>query len=108
MRSMNRAGIAVARSGRPRTFLWLLALGGIALGASFWLSAPRAGASTLMDCLAQQNVCVVGDGQRLISAGQQAQLERQIGNSDIYLAVAPASPAGYDSAMNQVISGLSE
>jgi uncharacterized membrane protein YgcG len=107
---MNRAGIAVAGGGRPRGFLpavkWLLALGVIALAASLWLSASRASASTLTDCLSRQNVCVVGDGRGLVSAGQQAQLERQIGNSDIYLVVAASGSAGYNSAINQVISGL--
>ena len=107
---MNRAGIAVAGGGRPRGFphavKWLLALGVIALAASFWLSASRASASTLTDCLAQRNVCVVGDGRGLVSAGQQAQLEQQIGNSHIYLVVAASGSAGYNSAMNQIISGL--
>ena len=107
---MNRAGIGVAGGGRPRGFLpavkWLLALGVIALAASLWLSASRASASTLTDCLSRQNVCVVGDGRGLVSAGQQAQLERQIGNSDIYLVVAASGSAGYNSAMNQVVSGL--
>ena len=107
---MNRAGIAVAGGGRPRGFLpavkWLLALGVIALAASLWLSSSRASASTLTDCLAQQNVCVVGDGRGLVSAGQQAQLEQQIGSSDIYLVVAASGSAGYSSAMNQVISEL--
>ncbi len=41
---------------------WLLALGVSAL-AAFWLSASQASASTLKDCLAQENVCVSGDGR---------------------------------------------
>jgi uncharacterized membrane protein YgcG len=100
MRSMKRARIATAMAAV------LLALGVSAL-AAFWLSAPQASASTLTDCLAQQNVCVAGDGRGLVSEGQQAQLERQIGGDDIYLAVAASGPAGYNSAMNQVISALS-
>ena len=96
---------------RPRARLhavkWLLALGVSAL-AVFWLSAAPASASTLTDCLAQQNVCVVGDGRSLISEGQQAQLEQQIGGDDIYLAVAASGSAGYNSAMSQVINALSE
>src|SRR5712691_3211522 len=57
---------------------WLLALGVSAL-AVFWLSASQASASTLTDCLAQKHVCVAGDGRGLVSEGQQAQLEQQIG-----------------------------
>ena len=96
---------------RPRARLgpvkWLLALGVSAL-AVLWLSASPASASTLTDCLAQQHVCVAGDGRGLVSAGQQAQLEQQIGGDDIYLAVAASGSAGYNSAMSQVISALSE
>jgi uncharacterized membrane protein YgcG len=94
---------------RPRAgrlaVMWLLALGVIAL-AALGLSAPRASASTLTDCLARENVCVVGDGRGLVSEGQQAQLEQQIGDDDIYLAVAASGSAGYNSAMSQVISAL--
>jgi uncharacterized membrane protein YgcG len=125
MRSVNRAGIAAAVSGslgqlrrrpargglhrRPRVFphavTWVLALGVIAL-AALWLSAAPASSSTLTDCLARENVCVVGDDRGLVSAGQQAQLEQQIGSDDIYLVVAASGSAGYNSAMNQIVSGL--
>jgi len=70
------------------------------------LSPSPASASTLTDCLAQQHVCVTGNGRSLVSEGQQSQLERQIGGDDIYLVVAPSGSAGYDSAMNQIISAL--
>ena len=33
-------------------------------------------------------------------------MQRQIGGADIYLVVAASDPAGYDSAMTQVISAL--
>jgi hypothetical protein len=98
-----RAGINTVRGHAVKL---LLALGVSAL-AAFWLSASPASASTLADCLAQQHVCVAGDGRGLVSAGQQAQLERQIAGDDIYLAVAASDSAGYNSAMNQIISGLS-
>ena len=88
------------------TVMAALALGAFAL-AAFWLSASKASASTLTDCLAQQNVCVAGDGRGLVSEGQQAQLEQQIGGDDIYLAVAASDSTGYNSAMNQIISSLS-
>ncbi|HEY7278610.1 MAG TPA: hypothetical protein VH594_21760 [Trebonia sp.] len=97
---------------RPRAGLhavkWLLALGVIVVIALAALGLPvsRASASTLTDCLAQEHVCVVGDGRGLVSEGQQAQLEQQIGDDDIYLAVAASGAAGYNSAMNQVISAL--
>jgi uncharacterized membrane protein YgcG len=84
---------------------WMLALVVSAL-AVFWLSASPASASTLTDCLAQQNVCVVGDGRGLVSEGQQAQLEQRIGSDDIYLVVAASGSAGYNGAMNQIISTL--
>jgi hypothetical protein len=70
------------------------------------LMSPSASASTLTDCLAQQHVCVTGDGRSLVSEDQQSQLERQIGGDDIYLVVAPSGSSGYDSAMNQIISAL--
>jgi uncharacterized membrane protein YgcG len=70
------------------------------------LSPSPASASTLTDCLAQQHVCVTGNGRSLISEGQQSQLEQQIGGDDIYLVVAPSGSPGYDSAMNQIISAL--
>src|SRR5215468_1419548 len=70
------------------------------------LSPSPASASTLTDCLAQQHVCVTGNGRSLVSEGQQSQLERQIGGDPIYLVVAPSGSPGYDSAMNQIISAL--
>ena len=72
-----------------------------------WLSGPPAKASTLADCLAGQHVCVTSEGRSLISQGQQARLERQIGHDDIYLVVAASGPSGYDAAMRQIISVLS-
>ena len=95
MRSVKRAWVAAA----------LAAVTGVL--AMSWLSAGPARASTLTDCLARQNVCVAGDARGLVSAAQQAQLERQIGDADIYLAVAPSGPAGYDRAMSQVVGSLS-
>src|SRR5215813_7703580 len=83
----------------------LLALGVSAL-AAFWLVPAHAGASTLTDCLAQQHVCVASDGRSLISQSQEAKLEQQIGGDPIYLVVAAAGSAGYNSAMNQIISAL--
>jgi uncharacterized membrane protein YgcG len=62
-------------------------------------------ASTRTDCLAD-HVCVTGSGRSLISDGQQASLERQIGSDDIYLVVAPSGSSGYNSAMNQVVGDL--
>jgi len=95
MRSVKRAWTATALAAVTSTL------------AVLWLSASPASASTLTDCLAQRNVCVAGDARGLVSAGQQAQLERQIGDADIYLAVAPSGSAGYNSAMGQVVSALS-
>jgi len=63
--------------------------------------------STLGDCLARQHVCVTSEGRSLISQGQQAQLEQQIGGDDIYLVVAASGSSGYDVAMRQIISTLS-
>src|SRR5215475_6093406 len=83
----------------------LLALGMSAL-AAFWLVPSPASASALTDCLAQQHVCVAGDGRSLISQNQEADLERQIGGDPIYLVVAASGSSGYNSAMNQIISAL--
>jgi uncharacterized membrane protein YgcG len=83
----------------------LLALGVSAL-AAFLLFPSQASASTLTDCLAQQHVCVSSEGRSLISPGQEAQLERQIGGDAIYLVVAPSGSAGYKSAMDQIIAAL--
>ena len=65
-----------------------------------------ASASTLAQCLAQQHVCVSGGARSLISAGQEAQLERQIGARDIWVVAAPSGSSGYNSAMRQIISDL--
>jgi uncharacterized membrane protein YgcG len=88
----------------------LLALGVNMLAAlmlfPLLLSPSPASASTLTDCLAQQHVCVASDGRGLISQSQEADLERQIGGDPIYLVVAAPGSAGYDSAMNKIISAL--
>jgi hypothetical protein len=83
----------------------LLGLGAAAL-AVLWLVVAPASASTLADCLAKQHVCVASDGRALVSQGQQAQLERQIGGDAIYLVVAASGPSGYDSAMARIIAAL--
>ena len=70
------------------------------------LSGAPARAGTLSDCLAKHHVCVTSEGRSLISQGQQAQLEQQIGNGDIYLVVAASGSAGYNAAMRQIISTL--
>lgn len=74
--------------------------------AGLWLYPSQASAGTLADCLARQHVCVSGDGRALISQSQEAQLQRQIGGADIYLVVAASGPAGYQSAMTQIINML--
>ena len=66
----------------------------------------QASASTLAQCLTQQHVCVSGGARSLISAGQEAQLERQIGADNIWVVAAPSGSAGYNSAMRQIISDL--
>src|SRR5262252_7271140 len=83
----------------------LLAVGVCAVVA-FWLVPSHASASALTDCLARQHVCVASDGRSLISQGQEADLERQIGGDPIYLVVAASGSSGYNSAMNQIISAL--
>src|SRR5690349_11493887 len=82
---------------------------GLALGvlAALWLVPAQAGASTLPDCLAHQHVCVASSARSLVSQSQEAQLEQQIGGDNIYLVVAPSGSAGYNSAMNKIISDLS-
>jgi uncharacterized membrane protein YgcG len=84
----------------------LLALGVTAISLSLVSPSPAV-ASTLTDCLAQQHVCIAGNGRGLISEGQQAHLERQIGSDHIYLMVAPSGSSGYNATMNQIISALS-
>jgi uncharacterized membrane protein YgcG len=71
-----------------------------------WLAGSPAKASTLTDCLAKQHVCVASDGRSLVSASQQAQLERDIGRDDIYLVVAASGASGYNAAMGQIVSAL--
>ena len=80
------------------------ALAGLALLAG---NAGPARAATIQQCLSTQHVCVSADGRSLVSSGEQAQLEKQIGNDDIYLAVASAGSNGYNAAMQQLISTLS-
>jgi uncharacterized membrane protein YgcG len=79
----------------------------VGLVAVLLLIPAQASASALTDCLARQEVCVAGDGRSLISQGQQAKLERQIGGDPIYLVVAPSGPSGYNSSMNEIIGALS-
>jgi len=74
--------------------------------AAIWLSGSPARADTLADCLAKHHVCVTSEGRSLISQSQQDQLERDIGNDDIYLVVAASGSSGYDAAMRQIISTL--
>jgi len=66
-----------------------------------------AAASTRTDHRAD-HVYVTGSGRNLISDGQEARLERQIGSDDIYLVVAPSGSPGYNGAMNQVVGALDE
>ena len=79
----------------------------VAVVAALLLVPAQAGASTLTDCLAKQEVCIASDGRSLIPQGQQDKLERQIGGDPIYLVVAPSGPSGYNSSMNEIISALS-
>jgi len=74
--------------------------------AAIWLAGSPARADTLADCLAKHHVCVTSEGRSLISQSQQDQLERDIGNDDIYLVVAASGSSGYDAAMRQIISTL--
>jgi hypothetical protein len=85
-----------------------LLLLGVSLLAGLLLLAPAAAsaAGTLAGCLAKQHVCVSSAGRGLLSRSQEAQLERQIGDDDIYLVVAASGSAGYNSAMNQIIRDL--
>ena len=70
------------------------------------LFPAQASASTLAQCLAQQHVCVSGSARPIVSPGQEAQLERQIGAENIWVVVAPSGSAGYNSAMRQIITDL--
>ena len=76
------------RAGRARIARRVLLVLGVTAICAALLSPSPAGASTLTDCLAQQHVCVAGNGRGLISPGQQAQLEQRIGSDGIYLMVA--------------------
>jgi len=71
------------------------------------LAATPARAESLPGCLARQHVCVASDARVLVSQSQQDQLERDIGQDDIYLVVAAAGSQGYDAAMHQIINTLS-
>ena len=84
---------------------WLVL--GVGAFAALTLSPSHASASTLADCLAQRHVCVTSDSRNLVSAGQEAQLERQIGGDDIYLVITPSGSSGYNSAMTRIVSTLS-
>jgi hypothetical protein len=75
----------------------------LALGVPVGLPAQ---AATLTDCLASRHVCVDASARNLISQGQQQSLEQQIGNDSIYLVVAPAGSAGYNSAMRRLMGDL--
>jgi uncharacterized protein YpuA (DUF1002 family) len=57
----------------------------VAVVAALLLVPAQASAGALTDCLAKQEVCVVGDARSVISQSQQAKLERQIGGDPIYL-----------------------
>ena len=74
--------------------------------AVVFLAGAPARAGTLSDCLAKHHVCVTSEGRSLISQGQQAQLDQQIGDDDTYLVVAASGSSGYDAAMRQIISTL--
>jgi hypothetical protein len=86
----------------------LLIIGAI-LGMVLGLQAAgtSASASTLGDCLAQQHVCVSGSGRALLSPSQESQLERDIGQDQIYLVVGPSGASSYTAAMRQIIAALS-
>jgi hypothetical protein len=83
--------------------LMALVIGVLAVG---WLAGAPARADTLSGCLAKHHVCVTSAARSLISQGQQAKLEQQIGGDDIYLVAAASGPSGYDAAMRQIISTL--
>lgn len=80
-------------------------LGLQAAGASASASATVS-ASTLAGCLAQQHVCVSGSGRALLSSSQESQLERDIGQDQIYLVVAPSGASSYNAAMRRIIGTL--
>ncbi len=95
-----------------RVLIILVAVVAFGLALSAGVSAKAATetgsakAATISDCLTSEHVCVSGDARSLVSQGQQSQLERQIGDDDIYLVVAPSESSGYDPAMRQLISTL--
>jgi uncharacterized membrane protein YgcG len=92
-----------------KRLLTLVVLAGVLAGvlAALWLFPSPVSASTPADCLAQRNVCISSDGRGLITEGQQARLEQQIGRYDIYLVAAGSGSSGYNSSMNEIISTLS-
>jgi len=95
------------------TWLWsevlalkkLLLVGVTVLGV-FTLSSFHASAATPTECLAKHHVCVGSDGRSLISEGQRAQLERQIGDDAIYLVISASGASGYNRTMDRFISRL--
>ena len=74
--------------------------------AVLFLVPALAAASPPHGCLAD-HVCVTGTGRGLISGGQEQRLQRQIGDKDIYLVVAPSGSSGYNSEMRQIAGDLS-
>jgi len=78
----------------------------LGLPASAATRTGSAKAATLAECVASEHVCVSSDARSLVSQSQQSQLERRIGDDDIYLVVAPSGSSGYDPAMRQLIGTL--
>src|SRR6476620_3774137 len=74
-------------------------LGVLGVLAAIGLSGSPARADTLADCLRTHHVCVTTDGRSLVSQSQQTQLERAIGNDDIYLVAAGSGWGGYDGSV---------
>ena len=89
-----------------RRLLFIGAILGTVLGLQATSASASASASTLAGCLAQQHVCVSGS-RALISPSQKSQLERDIGQDQIYLVVAPSGTSSYNAAMRQIIATLS-
>jgi hypothetical protein len=96
----------LGRGGRLPALKWLLAVV-VSVLAVLTLSSFRASASTPTDCLAQHHVCVGSDSGSLISEGQRAQLEKQIGDDDIYVVIGASGASGYNRTMDRFISELS-
>src|SRR5882724_9298660 len=100
--------MVAGRGGRRSVRRWLTLVASVLTALCLFpvvFSAP-AGAATLPDCLAQRHVCATSSGDRLISAAQQAQLQRQIGGDDIYLVIAASGSSGYNAAMDNLIGAL--